>query len=110
MLEGKALTPEITFSSLSVFNNLFVPMFMLPQVFQFYVNAVVSTKRLRKFFSAAEIEDSEDGRTLERVNRLSVEGHHQNGSVVTAVSSTLFDPKMFITIQHWNLQIYCVCW
>lgn len=61
-------------------------MFMLPQVFQFYVNAIVSTKRLRKFFSAAEIEDAEDGRTLERVNRLSVEGH-QNGSVVTAVSS-----------------------
>ncbi|XP_071815996.1 ATP-binding cassette sub-family C member 9-like isoform X3 [Apostichopus japonicus] len=70
VLEGKALTPEITFSSLSVFNSMFVPMFMLPQVIQFYVNAVVSTKRLRTFFSAAEIEDGEDGRTLEKVNRL----------------------------------------
>lgn len=49
---------------------MFVPMFMLPQVIQFYVNAVVSTKRLRTFFSAAEIEDGEDGRTLEKVNRL----------------------------------------
>ncbi|KAJ8047636.1 ATP-binding cassette sub-family C member 9 [Holothuria leucospilota] len=62
IISGKALTPDITFSSLSIFNNMFVPLIILPQVFTFYANAIVSTGRLRTFFSAPEVEENQDGR------------------------------------------------
>lgn len=62
-ISGEVLTPDITFSSLSIFNNMFVPLIVLPSVFTFFANAIVSTGRLRTFFSAPEVEDNEDGRT-----------------------------------------------
>lgn len=92
---------------------MFVPMFMLPQVFQFYVNAVVSTKRLRKFFSAAEIEDKDDGRNLERVNRLDSEHSHYpkrggkgEGAVsLDASSFKLAFVKGWFRITDFNKQV-----
>ncbi|XP_038069146.1 ATP-binding cassette sub-family C member 9-like isoform X2 [Patiria miniata] len=55
-LTGNTLTPDITFSSLSLFNQLAVPLFLLPFSLFLLVNAIVSTKRLAEFFVAPEVE------------------------------------------------------
>uniref|UniRef100_A0ABM0N098 ATP-binding cassette sub-family C member 9-like n=1 Tax=Saccoglossus kowalevskii TaxID=10224 RepID=A0ABM0N098_SACKO len=56
------LTPEIAFSSLALFNQMMIPLFLLPMIIGQTVNAYVSTNRLQNFFIAPEIEDIEDGR------------------------------------------------
>ena len=55
-LTGNILTPDITFSSLSLFNQLAVPLFLLPFSLFLLVNAVVSTRRLAEFLVAPEVE------------------------------------------------------
>ena len=60
--EGKALTPDVTFAALSVFNQMIVPLIVLPTMFTFHVNAVISTRRLGSYFDAPEIEETDDGR------------------------------------------------
>ena len=58
-LTGKPLTPDIAFAALSVFNQMSIPLYLMPNVFIFHINAVISTGRLRLFFEAPEIEESE---------------------------------------------------
>ncbi|XP_063952974.1 ATP-binding cassette sub-family C member 9-like [Lytechinus pictus] len=65
VLTGLPLTPDITFAALSVFNQMSLPLFLLPMIFTFHVNAVVSTRRLSVFFTAPEVEDKDDGRRKE---------------------------------------------
>ncbi|XP_072038843.1 ATP-binding cassette sub-family C member 9-like [Amphiura filiformis] len=62
VLTGKALTPDITFAALNIFNQLSFPLTVLPQVITFQINGYISIKRLRAFFAAPEIEEREDGR------------------------------------------------
>ncbi|XP_022110730.1 ATP-binding cassette sub-family C member 9-like [Acanthaster planci] len=59
---GEPLTPEKAFSALALFNQLNWPLFMLPLVTAAFVNGVISTKRLQKFFMAQEVERSWMGR------------------------------------------------
>ncbi|XP_071784449.1 ATP-binding cassette sub-family C member 8-like isoform X1 [Asterias amurensis] len=58
-LTGKPLTPDIAFAALSVFNQMSIPLYLMPNVFIFHINAIISTGRLRAFFEAPEIEESE---------------------------------------------------
>ncbi|XP_038067062.1 ATP-binding cassette sub-family C member 8-like isoform X2 [Patiria miniata] len=58
-LTGLPLTSDVAFAALSVFNQMSLPLFLMPMVFVMHINAVVSTKRLRTFFEAPEIEKSE---------------------------------------------------
>ncbi|XP_022081112.1 ATP-binding cassette sub-family C member 8-like isoform X2 [Acanthaster planci] len=58
-LTGKPLTPDIAFAALSVFNQMVTPLFVMPNVFVYHINAVISTGRLRAFFEAPEIERQE---------------------------------------------------
>ncbi|XP_038059425.1 ATP-binding cassette sub-family C member 9-like [Patiria miniata] len=58
-LTGLPLTPDVTFSSLALFNQLGIPLFLLPISLAMTVNAVVSTNRLRKFLLAPEVEGNE---------------------------------------------------
>ncbi|XP_077995245.1 ATP-binding cassette sub-family C member 9-like [Glandiceps talaboti] len=62
VIEKAPLTPEIAFSSLALFNQMTIPLFLVPTIIGFTVNAMVSTKRLRKYFAAPEIESNDDGR------------------------------------------------
>ncbi|XP_077862231.1 ATP-binding cassette sub-family C member 9-like [Saccoglossus kowalevskii] len=55
-LSPTPLNPEITFSSLALFNQLVVPLLQLPSVLGYIVNGIASTKRLQVFFSADEID------------------------------------------------------
>ena len=92
MITGKPLTPEITFASLTVFNSMFVPMFMLPMVFTFYANAIVSTNRLREFFSAPEIEDKDNGRAIEKFTN--------NGGILSAKTDKQVSYLLEIKVTH----------
>ena len=65
VLSGEALSPDITFSALTIFNQLAFPLTILPQVFTFQINGYISTRRLRAFFAAPEIEERDDGRQKE---------------------------------------------
>nr|XP_006820964.1 PREDICTED: ATP-binding cassette sub-family C member 9-like [Saccoglossus kowalevskii] len=56
------LTPELTFSSLALFQQLIMPLFVLPMTIAFTVNAIVSGRRLERYFVAPEIEENDDGR------------------------------------------------
>nr|XP_006820966.1 PREDICTED: ATP-binding cassette sub-family C member 9-like [Saccoglossus kowalevskii] len=58
------LTPELAFSSLALFQQLIIPLFLLPLTINFTVNALVSVGRLQKFFVATEIEENDDGRPV----------------------------------------------
>ncbi|XP_038066967.1 ATP-binding cassette sub-family C member 8-like [Patiria miniata] len=55
-LTGKLLTPAVAFGSLAAFNQLFFPLMVLPYTLITTINAVVSTRRLKAFFLAPEIE------------------------------------------------------
>ncbi|XP_038067451.1 ATP-binding cassette sub-family C member 9-like [Patiria miniata] len=58
-LTGEPLTPDIAFAALSVFNQMLTPLFIMPNVFVYHINAIISTGRLRMFFEAPEIERQE---------------------------------------------------
>ncbi|XP_071784145.1 ATP-binding cassette sub-family C member 9-like isoform X2 [Asterias amurensis] len=60
---GKPLTPDVTFSSLALFNALLNPLTLLPVSLMYTINGIVSTKRLEKFLSAPDVEMNEGGLT-----------------------------------------------
>ena len=53
------MTPDIAFSSLYLFNSLIDPMFIFPYVISLAVNSHISTKRVKFFLVAPEIEGKE---------------------------------------------------
>ena len=62
-LTGAPLTPDVTFSALSLFNMLTMPLMMLPMSLLMFINGVVSTNRVQKFLAGPEVEeDSDQGR------------------------------------------------
>ncbi|XP_077977977.1 ATP-binding cassette sub-family C member 9-like [Glandiceps talaboti] len=57
------LTPDVVFASLALFAQLTNwPLFMVPLFASAFVNALVSTNRLEKFFAAGELEVLDNGR------------------------------------------------
>ncbi|XP_030838922.1 ATP-binding cassette sub-family C member 9 isoform X2 [Strongylocentrotus purpuratus] len=94
VLTEKPLTPDITFAALSVFNQLSLPLFLLPMIFTFHVNAVVSTRRLTAFFTAPEVEEKDDGRKKETGDSFQVNGTASFDASSSEVPNTLvIDPK-----------------
>ncbi|XP_022102313.1 ATP-binding cassette sub-family C member 9-like [Acanthaster planci] len=55
-ISGRPLTPDITFSSLSFFNLIAIPLFMIPVSVSAIVGSIVSSKRIMKFLLAPEVE------------------------------------------------------
>ncbi|XP_033647740.1 ATP-binding cassette sub-family C member 9-like [Asterias rubens] len=72
-ISGETLTPAVTFPSLSLFNQLAMPLFLLPFSLFLLVNAVVSSRRLGDFFMAPEVEgigkeeDTDDAEECEEI-------------------------------------------
>ena len=69
----------MTFAALSVFNQMIVPLIVLPTMFTFHVNAVISTRRLATYFDAPEIEEIDDGRP-KKPSVTSSDVHHDDVS------------------------------
>ncbi|XP_038067008.1 ATP-binding cassette sub-family C member 9-like [Patiria miniata] len=59
-LTGDKLTPEVTFSALSLFNMLTMPLMMLPMSLLMFINGVVSTNRVQQFLAGPEVEGEDD--------------------------------------------------
>ncbi|KAK4297665.1 hypothetical protein Pmani_029928 [Petrolisthes manimaculis] len=57
-VEGRALEPSRVFSGLALFNQLTVPLFILPIIVSHTIKAKSSTKRLQEFFSLPEVEST----------------------------------------------------
>lgn len=55
-IEGKALTPSEVFTGLALFNQLTVPLYIIPFVIPIVINSVVSTKRLSEFLNHPEVD------------------------------------------------------
>ncbi|RWS29225.1 ATP-binding cassette sub-family C member 9-like protein, partial [Leptotrombidium deliense] len=55
-IEGESLNAETVFTALALFNQLTVPLYIIPFVIPIVVNAIISTKRLNTFLSQPEID------------------------------------------------------
>ncbi|XP_071803247.1 ATP-binding cassette sub-family C member 9-like [Asterias amurensis] len=55
-LTGKLLTPDITFSTLALFNEIAIPLYNIPLSLSALVSAVVSSRRLMTFLLAPEVQ------------------------------------------------------
>ncbi|XP_072177741.1 ATP-binding cassette sub-family C member 9-like [Diadema setosum] len=58
-ITGEVLSPDVAFSSLYLFNSLVDPMFVFPYVISLYVSSHISTKRVKFFLVAPEVEGRE---------------------------------------------------
>ncbi|XP_077981900.1 ATP-binding cassette sub-family C member 8-like [Glandiceps talaboti] len=63
VLSPTPLTPELAFATLALVFQISVPLVILPFSLRFLINALASTKRLRAFFNASEIQEYENGRS-----------------------------------------------
>ena len=59
-ITGEALTPAKAFTTLTLFSLLGGPLIMIPGALYSWTSCYISTKRLHKFFSSAEVENESD--------------------------------------------------
>ncbi|XP_054166952.1 ATP-binding cassette sub-family C member 9-like [Oppia nitens] len=62
-IEGKPLSASHVFTGLALFNQLTVPLYIIPVVIPIMISAVISTKRLANFLSIPEVDPSIPWRT-----------------------------------------------
>nr|XP_053630896.1 ATP-binding cassette sub-family C member Sur-like [Cherax quadricarinatus] len=62
-VEGSALEPSRVFSGLALFNQLTVPLFILPIIVSHTIRAKNSTRRLEEYFSSPEVEGPKTPKT-----------------------------------------------
>ncbi|XP_070559523.1 ATP-binding cassette sub-family C member 9-like isoform X4 [Ptychodera flava] len=55
------LTPDLVFAALALFNQLTLPLLILPHSLNFVANAFASVKRLQQFFISQEIKEQDNG-------------------------------------------------
>ncbi|XP_070559516.1 ATP-binding cassette sub-family C member 8-like [Ptychodera flava] len=55
------LTPDLAFVALALFNQLTIPLTTITHALTFFVNGIVSFKRLEKFFISEEIDERDNG-------------------------------------------------
>ncbi|KAG7177781.1 ATP-binding cassette sub-family C member Sur-like, partial [Homarus americanus] len=63
LMKSAALEPARVFSGLALFNQLTVPLFILPIIVSHTITAMNSTRRLQKFFSSPEVEGPKTPKT-----------------------------------------------
>ena len=93
-LTGKPLTPDVAFAALAVFSQMTLPLYLMPNVFIFHINAIVSTGRLRAFFEAPEIEKPSYGNGQD--------GVRMDGSINREVTS---DSRVIIQLIKQDFEI-----
>ncbi|XP_064461285.1 ATP-binding cassette sub-family C member 9-like [Ornithodoros turicata] len=86
LVEGKQLTPAKVFSGLALFNQLTVPLYIIPFVIPIVINAVVSTRRLADFLNVPEIDSGAPWRKRESKAALKI--NPESGSVMLDIKDT----------------------
>ncbi|KAH6934049.1 hypothetical protein HPB50_019791 [Hyalomma asiaticum] len=88
VIEGRPLTPSQVFSGLALFNQLTVPLYIIPVVIPIVINAIVSTKRLSEFLSQPEVGTEAPWRKKDDIPKAVVEFHPESGSVLLNIRDT----------------------
>ncbi|XP_041460450.1 ATP-binding cassette sub-family C member 9-like isoform X1 [Lytechinus variegatus] len=96
-ITGKVLTPDVAFTTLSLFNQMAGPLFMFPFVINLLVNWIVSTGRLKKYLLAPEVEGA-DGEISDLLKELEDEYDDVTDSAESAASTQ--DDDLAVTIKH----------
>ncbi|XP_072031469.1 ATP-binding cassette sub-family C member 9-like [Amphiura filiformis] len=68
-ITGKTLEPNTTFAALSLMTLLLEPMYFVPMVTSFLVNAYIGVRRFEAFFTAPETERSHEIQWMEYFNK-----------------------------------------
>ncbi|KAK8782741.1 hypothetical protein V5799_015921 [Amblyomma americanum] len=82
VIEGRPLTPSQVFSGLALFNQLTVPLYIIPVVIPIVINSIVSTKRLSEFLNQPEVGSDAPWRKKEDTPKATVEFIPESGSVL----------------------------
>lgn len=97
VVEGRPLTPSQVFSGLALFNQLTVPLYIIPFVIPIVINAVVSTKRLSEFLSQPEVGSEAPWRKKEDTPKATVEFIPESGSVLLNIRDSEVLDKFFMS-------------
>ncbi|XP_029846376.2 ATP-binding cassette sub-family C member Sur isoform X1 [Ixodes scapularis] len=92
-IEGRPLTPAKVFSGLALFNQLTVPLYIIPFVIPIVINSVVSTKRLTEFLSLPEVGLEAPWRKKDEMPKATVEFIPDSGSVLLNIRDSLLLDK-----------------
>ncbi|GIX77651.1 ATP-binding cassette sub-family C member 9 [Caerostris extrusa] len=90
-MEGRPLMPVDVFTGLALFNQLTVPLYIIPFVIPMVINAVVSTNRLVDFLMLPEVDLSLPWRDDSDAPDARVEFVPDSGSVLLHVKENSFD-------------------
>ncbi|XP_013791146.1 ATP-binding cassette sub-family C member 9-like, partial [Limulus polyphemus] len=91
-IEGKPLASSEVFTGLALFNQLTVPLYIIPFVIPIVINAMVSTKRLRHFLQMSEVDSNTPWREQEGPAAI-VEYNPDSGSVLLNVKDAELERK-----------------
>ncbi|XP_035226233.1 ATP-binding cassette sub-family C member 8-like isoform X2 [Stegodyphus dumicola] len=92
-IEGRPLAPSDVFTGLALFNQLTVPLYIIPFVIPMVINAVVSTRRLVDFLMLPEVDLSLPWRDDSDVPEARVEFIPESGSVLLHVKESSFESR-----------------
>ncbi|CAN7987080.1 unnamed protein product [Ixodes hexagonus] len=92
-IEGRPLTPAKVFSGLALFNQLTVPLYIIPFVIPIVINSVISTKRLSEFLSLPEVGSDAPWRKKDEMPKATVEFMPDSGSVLLNIRDSMLLDK-----------------
>ncbi|KAG8183008.1 hypothetical protein JTE90_017096 [Oedothorax gibbosus] len=96
-MEDRPLMPADVFTGLALFNQLTVPLYIIPFVIPMVINAVVSTRRLVDFLMLPEVDLTLPWRDDSDVPDARVEFVPDSGSVLLHVKENSFDSKGYLS-------------
>ena len=87
LIEGKPLSSSKVFTGLALFNQLTVPLYIIPMVIPILIASIVSTKRLVRFLGMPEVDDQIVPWRREQINEQKQNlfnesiNHKENGNI-----------------------------
>lgn len=95
-IEGRPLMPSDVFTGLALFNQLTVPLYIIPFVIPMMINAVVSTRRLVDFLMLPEVDSTLPWRDNSDEPDIKVEFIPESGSVLLHVKENVLEGRNFL--------------
>ncbi|KAF8777815.1 ATP-binding cassette sub-family C member 9 like protein [Argiope bruennichi] len=96
-IEGRPIMPADVFTGLALFNQLTVPLYIIPFVIPMVINAIVSTRRLVDFLMLPEVDLTLPWRDDSDAPDARVEFVPDSGSVLLHVKENSFDSKGYLS-------------
>lgn len=93
-MEGQPLTASKVFTGLALFNQLTVPLYIIPLVIPMLISAIISTKRLAQFLSLPEVDCNLPWR-----NNSELHHRHSNNCVIYRRESKA--NAIYVSLNHF---------